>query len=114
MSDKNTGLKSPKIGGKTVEILQRLIKDGYYISKGTVWSNLKTLRLYFPVKKVSIQNHVIYFLKGYEKVVFRELLKLLKKKKFTPQELSYIAKAFGINLRNRGRRSIREFLSLQN
>lgn len=102
------------IRGRTLEILRKLMKNGYYISKGTIFSNMKTIRMHFPVKKVSIRNHVVYFLKGYEKVAFREFFKLLKKKKFTPQELSYLAKAFGINLRKRGRRNIKEFLSLQN
>ena len=53
------------VRGKTLDILQKLVRDGYYVCDGTYWTNLKTLRMYFPIKRVESMRRTIFFMKGH-------------------------------------------------
>ena len=91
------------IRGMTLQILQRLVTDGYFFpGKGqhTV-TQARTLRKYLPVRKVSSSGMIAWYLKGREREAMEALMKRRNTKVLAPQEICLIRKAFGIRRHDR-------------
>ena len=90
----------PGIRGKTLEILQELIKHGYILcSHFDVRHKYRILRKYFPnICKINMHNKTILFLEDKAPVAARAFLSDMNKKIMSFQELKQVTKVFGIEL----------------
>ena len=90
----------PGIRGKTLEILQELIKHGYVLcSHFNAGHKYRILRKYFPnICKINMHNKTILFLEDKAPVAARAFLANLDRKIMSFQELKQVTKVFGINL----------------
>ena len=90
----------PGIRGKTLEILQELIKHGYVLcSHFNAGRKYRILRKYFPnICKINMHNKTILFLEDKAPVAARAFLEGMNRKIMSFQELKQVTKVFGINL----------------
>ena len=83
------------IRGKSLEILQILIIEGYYICSKGDSKNYRLLKKYFPtICKVNIYGKTIIFLEDKSNVAIRGFLESINKRKIGYWELEKISKAF--------------------
>lgn len=87
------------IRGRTFEILQFLVKEGYYISKKgeNISSSICTLSKYFSIKKIEARKSHIYLLEGKDKVAFQAFMRIKRFKTIGYHELCSIASLFDAN-----------------
>ena len=90
----------PGIRGKTLEILQELIKHGYVLgSHFNAGHKYRILRKYFPnICKISMYNKTVLYLDDKASVAARAFLSDMNKKIISFQELKQVTKTFGIEL----------------
>ena len=90
----------PGIRGKTLEILQELMKYGYILcSNFHAGHKYNILRKYFPnICKIHIHNKTIMFLEDKSDVAARAFLSNMDKKIMSFQELKQVTTVFGIEL----------------
>jgi len=97
----NKNIGWPGIRGKTLDMLQELITNGYtFTSCSHFQSRYITLRKYFPtIRRISIYNQKILYLEGKEDVAARAFIdKIYGKRIISFQELKQITKVFGTDL----------------
>ncbi|MCS4542366.1 MAG: hypothetical protein HY929_08690 [Euryarchaeota archaeon] len=93
--DITVGQGNKGIRGRSLKIIQDLMEKGY--SMKTVSRYTKTmLKKYFPVKITRIKRRSILYLEEREEEAFKALVKDLKGKVISYQELGMMAKAFGL------------------
>ena len=89
----------PGIRGKTLDLLQEIVSNGYIIPQGNVQQRYRILKKYFPtICRITIYCRPIFFLKGKEDVAVRAFLEKMNKKIISYQELKQVTKVFGVNL----------------
>ena len=90
----------PGIRGKTLEILQELMKYGYILCPNFhAGHKYHILRKYFPnICKIHMNNKTIMYLEDKSDVAARAFLSNMDKKIMSFQELKQITKTFGIEL----------------
>jgi len=90
----------PGIRGKTLEILQELIKHGYVLCTNFDASHkYRILRKYFPnICKITMHNKTILYLEDKAPVAARAFLECMNKKIMSFQELKQVTRVFGIEL----------------
>ena len=90
----------PGIRGKTLEILQELIKHGYVLcSHFNAGHKYRILRKYFPnICKINMHNKTILFLEDKAPVAARAFLEGMNRKITSFQELKQVTRVFGIEL----------------
>jgi len=90
----------PGIRGKTLEILQELIKHGYVLcSHFNAGHKYRILRKYFPnICKINMHNKTILFLEDKAPVAARAFLEGMNRKIMSFQELKQVTRVFGIEL----------------
>ena len=90
----------PGIRGRTLEILQELIKHGYVLcSNFNAGHKYRILRKYFPnICKISMYNKTVLYLDDKASVAARAFLSDMNKKIISFQELKQVTKTFGIEL----------------
>ncbi len=88
----------PGIRGKTLEILQELIKYGYVLcSNFNAGHKYRILRKYFPnICKISMYNKTVLYLDDKASVAAKAFLAGMNKKIISFQELKQVTKTFGI------------------
>jgi len=87
----------PGIRGKTLEVMQKLLSQGYVLDANP--RQIRQLRKYFPeIKVVVIHNKHICYLDEKAKDVAKAFIKTRRKKVFSYQELKSITKIFGVEL----------------
>ncbi len=90
----------PGIRGKTLEILKKLVSNGFLLPTGeNVHGQFLTLRKYFPsVYRISMYGKQIFLLKGNEEEAVRAFLGSTRKKIISYQELHQVTKVFGADI----------------
>ena len=90
----------PGIRGKTLEILQELIKHGYVLcSHFNAGHKYRILKKYFPnIRKISMYNKTVLYLDDKASVAARAFLSDMNRKIISFQELKQVTKTFGIEL----------------
>lgn len=95
----------PGIRGKTLQILQRLLTDGYVVDADP--ERIRHLRKYFPEIRMAVigRKHICY-LDEKAKMAALAFLEMENKKVISYQELKSITKVFGVKLENEEKRQI--------
>jgi hypothetical protein len=90
----------PGIRGKTLEILQELMKHGYVLCTNfNAGHKYRILRKYFPnICKINMHKKTILFLEDKAPVAARAFLKDIDRKIMSFQELKQVTRVFGIEL----------------
>jgi hypothetical protein len=90
----------PGIRGKTLEILQELIKHGYILCTNfNAGHKYRILRKYFPnICKINMHSKTILFLEDKAPVAARAFLSDMNRKIMSFQELKQVTRVFGIEL----------------
>ena len=98
----------PGIRGKTLEILQELIKHGYILCTNfNAGHKYRILRKYFPnICKINMHNKTILFLEDRADVAARAFLSNMNRKIMSFQELKQVTKTFGIELSSEEKQKI--------
>ena len=100
LPSKNTG--NWGIRGKTLDVLKQLLNDGYVISKGSISSNLHTIKKHFPhVKRAQVDGKSIYYLKDKNKQALEAMLKQKQSKIMSYADLSTMSTVFDVELKKR-------------
>jgi len=89
------------IRGKTLDLLQKIVTNGYTYSPngGYVQQRYRTLRKYFPtIRRVTIYGRTIFYLKGKEGEAARAFLERVNKKIISYQELKQVTDVFRVDL----------------
>lgn len=95
----------PGIRGKTLEILKKLINDGYIICPPGYSHRYQTLRKYFPkVLRVHACGKTVIFLDDKSHIAVKALLKTSNRKIISYQELNQIIKIFDTKLETQERK----------
>jgi hypothetical protein len=85
------------IAGMTLKVMKELVSKGYIFSGNPgISSSYKTLKKYFPVKRVSMRGMTVFFLEGNERKAMEAFLERRNLKSISWHKLGYIRKAFGI------------------
>ena len=94
-------LREPCIKGKSLEILQQLMEEGYVHSNIDTYNTLRRLRRYLPmIQRTQVEGKAIYYLSDKNKVALQAMMKTKHSKIISYQELKSITKVFGIDLGN--------------
>jgi hypothetical protein len=90
----------PGIRGKTLEILQEIIKHGYILcTRFNAGHKYQTLKKYFPnICKIHMYNKTILYLDDKASIAARAFLSDMNRKIMSFQELKQVTKVFGIEL----------------
>lgn len=92
-------LREPCIRGKSLEILQQLLQEGYVHSNIDTYNVLRKLRRYLPmIQRTQIEGKAIYYLSDKNKIALQAMIKTKHSKIISYQELKSITKVFGVNL----------------
>lgn len=87
------------IQGKSLELLKRLLEDGYVHSNQETYQRLRRLKRYLPmIQRAQADGKSIYFLDDKNKIALKAMLKKKNSKIISYQELKGITKVFGVNL----------------
>lgn len=87
------------IQGKSLELLKRLLEEGYVHSTQETYVRLRRLKKYLPmIQRAQIDNKSIYFLDDKNKIALQAMIKTKRSKIISYQELKSISKVFGVNL----------------
>ncbi|MCK5260800.1 MAG: hypothetical protein KAJ44_01300 [Thermoplasmatales archaeon] len=87
------------IRGKTLELLKKLISDGYIICSSGHTYRYQTLRKYFPtIRRVNACGKTVIFLEDKSNIAVKALLEASNKKIMSYQELKQITKVFDTSL----------------
>ncbi len=86
------------ISGATLEILKKLMSDGYLFADGMpqIDSSYRTLSKYVPVRSVKLHGMRMFFMSGNERKAMEEFLRRRNFRSLKWVKLAYIRKAFGI------------------
>jgi len=89
-----------ELGRKSVEILQKMTKDGYFIGKhdDTVETSFRTLSKYFPVRRVNFRRRTIYFLENRNEDALKGFIEVFGRKVRSYQNLAQLASLFKVSL----------------
>jgi DNA-binding CsgD family transcriptional regulator len=91
----HSGLGRPGIRGKTLEMLKKLMQDGYIICSPGYFHNYKTLRKYFPmICKVNAYDKTVIFFEDKSDIATRAFLESLDRKITNYHELKRIIDIF--------------------
>ncbi len=91
----------PHLKGRTVEILQQLLGDGYYFPKRGENSYCYTLRIHLPmICKVTMRSRTILFLEDKSDVAIRAYLSSLDKRISNYHKLKQVIKVFKTSIAN--------------
>ncbi len=94
-------LREPCIKGKSLEILQRLMEEGYVHSNIDTYNTLRRLRRYLPmIQRTQVEGKAIYYLSDKNKIALQAMMKTKHSRVISYQELKSITKVFGIDLDN--------------
>ena len=93
--DINVGQGNKGIRGRSLRVIQDLMKKGYSLRKVSLYTKTM-LKNNFPVRITRVKRKSILYLEGSEEEAFRALMENLKGKVINYQELGMIAKAFGL------------------
>ncbi len=92
-------LREPCIRGKSLEILQQLLQEGYVHSNINTYNILRRLRRFLPmIQRTQIDGKGIYYLSDKNKIALQAMIKTKHSKIISYQELKSITKVFGVNL----------------
>ncbi|UCD14439.1 MAG: hypothetical protein JSW60_03220 [Thermoplasmatales archaeon] len=92
-------LGEPCIKGKSLEILQQLLEEGYVHSNIDTYNILRKLRKYLPmIQRTQVEGKAIYYLSDKNKIALQAMMKTKHSKIISYQELKSITKVFGVNL----------------
>jgi hypothetical protein len=92
-------LREPCIRGKSLEILQQLLQEGYVHSNINTYNILRRLRRLLPmIQRTQIDGKGIYYLSDKNKIALQAMIKTKHSKIISYQELKSITKVFGVNL----------------
>ncbi len=92
-------LREPCIKGKSLELLQQLLEEGYVHSNVDTHNTLRRLRRYLPmIQRTQVEGKAIYYLSDKNKVALQAMMKTKHSKIISYRELKSITKVFGINL----------------
>ena len=94
-------LREPCIKGKSLELLQRLMEEGYVHSNIDTYNTLRRLRRYLPmIQRTQVEGKAIYYLSDKNKIALQAMMKTKNSKIISYQKLKSITKVFGVNLDN--------------
>ncbi len=103
-------LREPCIKGKSLELLQRLMEEGYVHSNIDTYNTLRRLRRYLPmIQRTQVEGKAIYYLSDKNKIALQAMMKTKHSKIISYQELKSITKVFGIDLDNGEKQSYVKF-----
>ena len=103
-------LREPCIKGKSLELLQRLMEEGYVHSNIDTYNTLRRLRRYLPmIQRTQVEGKAIYYLSDKNKIALQAMMKTKHSKIISYQELKNITKVFGVNLGNGEKQSYVKF-----
>ena len=90
----------PGLRGKTLELLQKILIDGYAVhSDNNTTNRYMVLKKYFPtICRIKMYGKNIFFLEDRVDVAARAFIENIKRKIISYQELKQITKVFGTNL----------------
>jgi len=95
------------IQGKTLELLKKLLQEGYIISNEENYARLQRLKKYLPmIERAEIKRRSVYYLSDKNKVALQSMIKSNKSKVFSYQELSSMSKVFDIKLSKKEKKSV--------
>ncbi len=95
----SVNLREPCIKGKSLELLQRLMEEGYVHSNIDTYNTLRRLRRYLPmIQRTQVEGKAIYYLSDKNKIALQAMMKTKHSKIISYQELKSISKVFGVNL----------------
>ncbi|MBI4162698.1 MAG: hypothetical protein HY513_03365 [Candidatus Aenigmarchaeota archaeon] len=80
-----------------IKLLQNMLKDGYYVSNGKDVNGWRTLCRYFPVKKVSYNHRIVYFLDDRRELALKGFVSCLGSV-LTYTNFTELARLFGVPL----------------
>lgn len=97
--------KGPCIHGKTLQVLQQLLKDGYmYTSRNG--DQLRFLQKLFPsIKRSQYLNRSIYYLEGHDEDALREMMHRYPTRIISFQDLNQMIKTFDAKIENKEKRA---------
>ena len=97
-----------ELGGKSIKILQKMLKNGYCVPKGiqSAENYYQALRKHFPVEKVNFRGRTIYFLEGRNEEAFSGFMRLYGKRVTNYNALSELAGLFGVSLSSEMRQEV--------
>jgi len=93
--DISVGQGNKGIRGRSLRIIQDLMKNGYSLRKVSLYTKTM-LKKNFPIRITRVKRKSILYLEGSEEEAFKALMENLKGKVINYQELGMIAKAFGL------------------
>ena len=87
------------IRGKTLELLKKLLKDGYVDSTRNCSQNLRTLQKHFPViQRAQVEGKSIYYLNDKNKDALKAMINNRGSKIISYHDLARISQVFNVNL----------------
>jgi hypothetical protein len=97
-NDIRTCRNAERINGTTLKLLRELVKKGHvFDDKNPVnRTSYKTLKKYFPVKRVKSRRITVFYLDGSERTALEAFLERLNWRSIDYRKLAYIRQAFGI------------------
>ena len=99
-------LREPCIKGKTLELLQQLLRDGYVNSNLKTSYHLRRLKRFLPmIQRAQIEGKGIYYLDDKNKLALQAMIKRNISRIISYQELARMSRVFNIDLSNEEKHS---------
>jgi len=103
-------LREPCIKGKTLELLQQIMHQGYIYPTISTLPQLRKLKKLLPIiQRTQVDGRSIYHLSDKNRVALQAVMKKKHSKIISYQELKSITKVFGIDLDNGEKQSYVRF-----
>ena len=95
------------IQGKSLDLLKRLLEDGYVHSNQETHQRLRKLKRYLPmIQRAQVEGRSVYYLSEKNKIALQSLIHSKKSKVISYQELSSISRVYNVKLSKKEKKSV--------